>query len=235
LETVALAVCILDSLNSRFALQWRKSCPLIKSLSKAEAEPVVDQHVDSIHPELLILSALILAVKFLDDAQQRTREYLEDWGRGLWTCEQVNYTQRCLLENLGYRLLPLWEHNIILGALEDMERAGRHYANTERVNDWDTEVGTCFTNFTNPDFGDGRGPNAGQGLGLDLGQLTPGEMPLVESVESTRRILSETRKAMQSLTLNELHLPCRSKVQQESDPFPAYIDSALRDLEERTT
>jgi hypothetical protein len=110
-------------------------------------ERVEEQHIDSVYPELIVLSALILAVKFLDDAQQTTKEYAEEWGKGLWTCEQINFTQRSLMENLGYRLLPLWEHSIILEALEDMERAGRQC--TPEIYDvdenWDTA--TCFGSF----------------------------------------------------------------------------------------
>ena len=37
----------------------------------------------------------------------------------------MNDTQWCLMDNLGGRLLPLWDEGVILSALEDMERAGR--------------------------------------------------------------------------------------------------------------
>jgi hypothetical protein len=117
LETIALAVCILDSLNSRFALQERKGCLLIKqhmpcSFGNIGKRVVKTQHIDYIHAELILLSALILAAEFLDDARQTTKEYAEEWGEGLWTCDQINFIQRYLLENLGYSLLPLWEHSM---------------------------------------------------------------------------------------------------------------------------
>ena len=43
----------------------------------------------------------------------------------MWSCTQVNFTQRCLLENIGYSLLPLCQEGIIRDAMRDMERAGR--------------------------------------------------------------------------------------------------------------
>lgn len=43
----------------------------------------------------------------------------------MWTCGQINQTQWCLMDNLGGRLFALWHERVILGALEDMERAGR--------------------------------------------------------------------------------------------------------------
>ncbi|KUJ16786.1 uncharacterized protein LY89DRAFT_566116, partial [Mollisia scopiformis] len=177
LETIALAVCILDSLNSRFALQWRTACPLsIVSLPppfNANGEKLETQHIDEIHPEIIVLCALILAVKFLDDHQQSTREYRDQWGLNLWTCEQINFTQRILLENLGYRLLPLWEETIILEALEDMERASRQYEpeifNDEEEEDWESE---------NKHYNLVRiGGKAVLGLG---NQLTPVETPMAE-------------------------------------------------------
>lgn len=234
LEMIALAVCILDSLNSRFARQWRKSCPLVRNVYSStwsDAETTSEQHIDSIHPELIVLGALVLAVKFLDDAQQHTKEYAADWAKGLWTCDQINYTQRALLENLGYRLLPLWEHSIILEALEDMDRAGQQYRQhspemTERNEDWDAD--TCFGDFRSSGLGDVKPMSTGEAVaGLDQ-QLTPAETPLAENINGTRDISKETRKAFQAVTLNDLQLPDRDTVPQE--PFPSFVDPALQGL-----
>jgi hypothetical protein len=122
-EILALAACILDSLNSRFALTWRLNCPLNTPapLPFASEEP----HIDNVHPEVLALSALILSCQFLDDLSSNTRTYVMDWGCGMWSCAQVNFTQRCLLENIGYSLLPLCQEDMIRDAVRDMERAGR--------------------------------------------------------------------------------------------------------------
>jgi hypothetical protein len=126
LPTIALAVCVLDSLNSRFALSWRRSCPLPCPLTPFDGLPSQPLHIDSVRPEVIVLAALIIAVKFLDDHEEATLHYAEDWGSGRWTCEQINATQQCIMQNLGYRILPLWKEELISDALEDMETAGRY-------------------------------------------------------------------------------------------------------------
>ncbi|KAL5316865.1 hypothetical protein ACEPPN_015917 [Leptodophora sp. 'Broadleaf-Isolate-01'] len=231
LETIALAVCILDSLNCRFALQWRKGCPLTSHTLPGSFSPIdakiSKQHIDSIHPELIVLSALILAVKFLDDEQQRTIEYATEWGKEIWTCPQINFTQRSLLENLGYRLLPLWEESIILEALEDMERAGQQY--TPKIysdsEDWD-DADTCFGSF---DLGlGGAVPGKGKAVMGLANQITPVETPGVENVRGTKDVDGETRSAFLMLaTAGDpyLHLPDRTVARGE--PFPLFVEPAF--------
>ena len=124
LETIALAVCILDSLDSRFASCFRKNCPLTPS---PQSSPYTEPDIDAVHPELLILAALILAVKFVDDAQVNTGWHVKEWGMNLWTCAQVNFCQTTIMENIGWRLKPLWEEQIIAEALRDMNIAGRQF------------------------------------------------------------------------------------------------------------
>jgi hypothetical protein len=191
-------------------------------------ERIVEQHIDSVLPELIVLSALILAVKFLDDAQQTTKEYAEEWGKGLWTCEQINFTQWCLLENLGYRLLPLWEHSIILDALEDMERAGRQQTPEVYDVDVDWDTATCFGSFGG--VGHERKMSDGKAV-LGLGeQLTPAETPLVENIKGTRDVSVETRKAFQSGSGSGrcLQLPDRTAAVRE--PFPIYVEPGLESM-----
>jgi hypothetical protein len=78
-----------------------------------------------VHPEVLVLSALIVGSQFLDDLSSCTQTYARDWGCSKWSCEQINFTQRCLLRNIGYSLLPLCKESIIKDAVRDMERAAR--------------------------------------------------------------------------------------------------------------
>ncbi|KAE9363670.1 hypothetical protein N431DRAFT_448250 [Stipitochalara longipes BDJ] len=222
LETVALAVCILDSLNSRFALQWRKGCPLITQPMPCSFgdidERIEEQHIDSVLPELIVLSALILAVKFLDDAQQTTKEYAEEWGKGLWTCEQINFTQWSILENLGYRLLPLWEHSIILEALGDMERAGQQHCSVIYDADEDWDAVTCFGSFG----ASGHGAKMSDGravLGL-CEQLTPAETPMVENIKGTQDVSLETRSAFYSGSGSDGHLQLADSTAIVGEPFP---------------
>jgi hypothetical protein len=119
---------MLDSLNCRFALPWRQGFPLHAPLIPCGLDFArgPEQHIDSIHPEIIVLAALVLAVKFLDDQQQSTRHYVTVWGKELWTCDQLNYTVQMIHENLGYRIKPLWDKEIITEALESMDRAGRN-------------------------------------------------------------------------------------------------------------
>jgi len=142
MDTIALAVCILDSLSSKFSLSWRLLCPLAQASSGStkrhtiQASPrpgtaattMTQLHIDSVHPEVIVLAALVIAVKFLVDCQEPTHYYGAAWGKNLWTCEQINLTERCIMENLGYRILPLWDAALIADAVGDMQRAARHAA-----------------------------------------------------------------------------------------------------------
>jgi len=177
-----------------------------------------------------VLSALVLAVKFLDDAQQVTREYASDWGRNLWSCDQLNFTQRCILENLGYRILPLWEESIISEALEDMERAARQPSPETSDEDWDTD--TCFGSYGEAGNEHQRKTSDGRAV-LGFGeQVTPVETPLVENIRGTRDLSFETKKAFQSgvqaRNENSQHfrLPDRSTDGTE-EPFPVFIDPMM--------
>jgi hypothetical protein len=134
METIALAVCILDSLDKRFSRSWRLSCPLASyelcpGSAKRHTLPAgplgADQlHIDSVAPEVIIVAALMVAVKFTEDLMEPTQFYAWEWGRGTWTCEQLNVTERCIMEGLQYRIMPLMKRDIIGDALADMERAG---------------------------------------------------------------------------------------------------------------
>lgn len=144
LETVALAVCILDSLGAKFARYWRLSCPLQSAATAASPSSsgnkrhtlpptpslpqqprAVQLHIDSVRPEIIILSALVIASKFMQDPQESTNYYVWCWGRDSWSSEQLNVTERCIMESLNYRILPLCEEACIADAMVDMQLAGR--------------------------------------------------------------------------------------------------------------
>lgn len=189
LETVALAVCILDSLDAKFSRKWRMTLPLATSaptkrhtITSAAASLIT--HIDSVRPELIILAALIIAFKFTDDCQEPTQYYASDWARGLWTCDQINATERCIMEHLGYRILPLCEKSIIEEALVDMRRAG-HAALREQEREVQSMRSTPRLGMTDS-AGHARSisvpvrPGAGEaviGLGLSL---TPVDTPTEE-------------------------------------------------------
>ncbi|KZL84216.1 hypothetical protein CI238_12739 [Colletotrichum incanum] len=147
LETIALAVCILDSLNSKFALSWRLQCPLLVegALSSNKRHtlghsPLLDRrrqqqlHIDSVQPELIILAALVIAAKFTDDCYDSTQYYCANWGKDIWSCEQVNVTERCICENLNYRIKPLVDdEDLLADTMVDMQLAARHYNSSRPV------------------------------------------------------------------------------------------------------
>lgn len=148
IETVALAVCILDSLDAKFARTWRLSCPLTgaatttattSSSSKRHTMPPEllsasyhqrnrqqQLHIDAVRPELIVLAALVIAAKFTEDPQESAYYYCEVWGRGLWSTEQLNATEMCIMTKLEYRILPLYNNEELLtDAMVDMQLAAR--------------------------------------------------------------------------------------------------------------
>lgn len=151
LETIALAVCILDSLDAKFGRKWRLTCPLrtateatttksqvkrAMSHSKRHSLPFVPQpsrcqqpqlHIDSVEPEIIILAALVIADKFTEDTEQTTQDYCTTWGQSVWSSEQLNLTERSIMESLNYRIMPLCEEDCLADAMVDMQLAGQEF------------------------------------------------------------------------------------------------------------
>ena len=129
-------MCILDSLDSRFARTWRLSCPLrmgcLSTTSKRHTlppTPLVHQqlHIDSVNPEIIVLSALVIAAKFVEDPQESTHYYCASWGRSMWSAEQLNVTERCIMESLGYRIMPQYNEDVLADAMVDMQLAAHQH------------------------------------------------------------------------------------------------------------
>ncbi|KAG6006410.1 hypothetical protein E4U21_007076 [Claviceps maximensis] len=198
IETVALAVCILDSLDKKFARAWRLSCPPYLDASsspdlKRHSLPptsLVYQHqqhqmlhIDSVPPEIIVLAALVIAAKFTVDAPRQTQYYCNAWGRGKWSHHQLNVTERCIMESLDYRIMPLCDEDCLADAMVDMQLAGQQLDHDMREltppesvasNDYDS-------NFV---LGHSRSKTMADstmatGLGLSL---TPLESPVAESL-----------------------------------------------------
>ncbi|KKA27655.1 hypothetical protein TD95_001256 [Thielaviopsis punctulata] len=143
LETIALAVCILDSLDSKFALSWRLSCPLQPPTSAsskrhtlppmpstpttppADCSSTASLHIDAVNPALIVLAALAIAVKFVDDPALTSAYFVSNYGHALWTSDQLNVTERCIMENLNYRIMPLYTEELLEEAMVDMQLAAR--------------------------------------------------------------------------------------------------------------
>lgn len=172
-----------------------------------------------------------MAHKFSDDTQLSTQHYATEWGRDIWSNDQINFTQRCILENLGYSIAPLWEESMIREAVEDMELAGRYCSgefdvcvdvessdDQEAEMDWDEE--TCFGSPPPPNVETGLGLNTGMGMStgkavVGLGdQLTPIDTPGKE-LENCH-LSTQTKNAFRYSTGRlgngkELTLPFRAK------------------------
>lgn len=208
MDIIALAVCILDFLNSRFSRSWRISFPLAKSndlLQKRHTLPsgaIQAVHIDNVSPEIIVLAALIIADKFVEDLQESTQYYGSMWGVNMWTSEQINFTERCIMENLGYRILPLWEPKFIKQARHDIEMARRELleGSSELV-----EESRTTKHAKSMSSGD-----AVMGLGR---QLTPADTPQSELSTPFGHVQSigrETREAFSNgtaLPRDYLHLP----------------------------
>ncbi|KAH7145833.1 hypothetical protein B0J13DRAFT_328669 [Dactylonectria estremocensis] len=198
IETVALAVCILDSLDSRFARRWRLSCPLLSDYFSSSSKrhtlppsPFLPQHqqlhIDSVNPELIILAALIIAVKFTEDPQDSSHYYCKAWGRGMWSSQQLNMTERCIMENLNYRIMPLCDEDCLTDAMVDMQLAAqqpssfRDYSHHDASSsDEDDATANYVPSHSRSKTMGGPGGKAPIGLGLGL-TLTPVDTPAADA------------------------------------------------------
>lgn len=235
IEILALAVCILDSLNSRFARSWRQSYPLesfedqlLEQYNFPNLQAREEQHIDSTHPEVIILAALILATKFLDDQQGTTLYYAQKWAKGLWSCDQINFTQRCIMENLGYRLLPLWSEDIIEEAKNDMARAAKRQSSASYcMQDWSISIKNCGVSGI-----DNRPMSSGKAcMGIE-GENTPQPTPIEESIIENWTILSEKPLGGTSMLSRETKRAFCGILRGESEDvevemFPLYVDPMI--------
>jgi len=212
-DTIALAVCVLDSLDNKFSRHWRLSCPLAgvdvaPGSGKRHTLPapprVVEQlHIDSVCPEIIIVTALMIAVKFTEDHVEPTQYFAREWGRRMWTAEQLNVTERCIMESLDYRIMPLMRRDIIQDALADMRRAGvnaeRQQRATEVSRDGPPHLRSMSTGV------------AVTGLGL---QLTPMDTPGPLDGCHMPDLAAQTQAAFRppsSITQEALYIPAEAR------------------------
>lgn len=211
LDAIALAVCILDSLNSKFSLNWRLLCPLAQREATSEltkrhtlpASPVAatQLNIDAVNPEVIVLAALVISAKFLEDCQEPTQYYRSAWGKNMWTCDQINVTERCVMESLGYRILPLWDAGLIADALSDMQRAGRQAVLPRQPRTGESHK---------------RSASSADALSGPALPLTPAETPVLESGPAACPVREDARAVFNGdgtapTTCSVLHLPPRVK------------------------
>lgn len=125
------------------------------------------------------------------------------------------------MENLGYRLLPLWDDKIILEALEDMERAGRQYEPEIYDDEDDEESGWNRQDGFEQERNEIRVGKGDAVLGVG-NQITPVETPLGENCKGTSCVSGETREAFRKSgeEMTRLQFP---KDGSTVEPFSAFI------------
>lgn len=206
MDTIALAVCILDALPTRFRNKWRMAYPRITSdAAKRHTLPPgpIQPPSDAVYPEVNVLCALMIANKFLEDAHDTTQYFSSEWGRDMWSCEQINATERCVMEMLDYRIMPLTDEEYIKEARHDIESTRRELL--DDTSEASFEARDYGFHESRPTMSSGQ---AMVGLGL---QLTPVETPTCGQSAFFGRLLSlETEEAFghpQTLPEDYLHLP----------------------------
>lgn len=72
------------------------------------------------------MTSLLVATKFLDDDETRTKtsEWQRNVGCSVWSCNQINTTERLILETIGWNVMELAEGWLMSEAQDDMQRAG---------------------------------------------------------------------------------------------------------------
>jgi hypothetical protein len=114
-----------------------------------------------------------------------------------------------ILQNIGYRLVPLWCEEIISGALTDMKRAGQQYE--PEIYDEDNEIMQEKESLVT--FEEGKPMSSGKAVMGPEEQMTPAETPMVGDFDGTRNLSLEARKAFSGSSGKE--------------PFPVYIDPGI--------
>lgn len=114
-----LAVVIMDSLTLKFATKYRRQLPL---------NTQEHQRIDDVRPELVAMTSLLIANKFLDDDETRTKtkEWQRNVGCEMWTCSQINTTERLILDCIGWSVMELAGEWLMNEAREDMQRAAQN-------------------------------------------------------------------------------------------------------------
>ncbi|PSN71428.1 hypothetical protein BS50DRAFT_584919 [Corynespora cassiicola Philippines] len=115
-ETVAFAACILDALSQRFAGSWRDACvPRLSPFSFCRQQPAMG-------PELVVLSALVLAHGYLDDRGRSNSRWARIIGASLFSAQDIERTKMCMLQDMDYGLFRISE-DMVQHMMRDMQRA----------------------------------------------------------------------------------------------------------------
>ena len=114
------------------------------------------------------------------------------------------------MENLGYRLLPLWTEELIGDALEEMERAGRYASR---------HAGHTLPQIPEVDL---KAVFSGKAVWSAEGQLTPAETPMPENIRGIADLAPENRQDFavdHGMMSQDMALPKRTV----GETFPLYM------------
>lgn len=127
---------------------------------------------------------------------------------GIWTYDQINYTQRSILKNIGYGIKQLWDEEIISEAMRDMQRAGQQFEPHIYDQDEMMHEREVLMDFESKSMSIGKVPCVEE-------PLTPGATPMAEEYEACKNLGLETKKAFSEAA--------------EKEPFPLYVDPGIED------
>ncbi|KAK5004732.1 hypothetical protein LTR16_006200, partial [Cryomyces antarcticus] len=83
--------------------------------------------------EVIVLSALSLAVAYLDDQRYATIYWAEYVSNALFASEEINVTSRCIMRDIDYRLHVLAAPEFVEEAMLEMRPAQEVYGAVTRV------------------------------------------------------------------------------------------------------
>ncbi|KAF2472822.1 uncharacterized protein BDR25DRAFT_312717 [Lindgomyces ingoldianus] len=123
IEIIAFASCILDALSQRFATSWRTCC-LPPNPPNFGFDPKISfRHPPAMDPEIVVLSALAIALDFLEDRPRPNSHWAKIEGGFLFTERQIEATKVCILKDIDYGLFRITE-GMVMHMLRVMQQAG---------------------------------------------------------------------------------------------------------------
>jgi hypothetical protein len=127
------------------------------------------------------------------------------------------------MENLGYRLLPLWEDAIIQEAKMDMERAKKQYVSSSPAS---SSTGMCMGMDYEWEMKERRLGFGNACMGLQ--QPTPVETPMIENMGAPEMMLGTatlSRKTKMAFRgEGAYHDDVDADADGEKEQFPLYVD-----------
>jgi hypothetical protein len=123
--SVSMAACILDSLKSNWAFKWRDTCP--KSPEKPTFELICGRYepraYQGVRPEILVIAGIAIASEFLGEDAINDNEYIDTYGQGWWSAEQLNMTRASIYHEVKDGLAQFADDETLRETIRDMHSA----------------------------------------------------------------------------------------------------------------